>query len=262
MMELVGFFALIGLGIILSLIGGGGSLLSVPILVYLFSFDIVTASTYSLFIVGASSLFGAVQKFRTDGADLKVAFVFGCSSAIAIFIARRWIVPTIPNEMSIVGDLAMTKRALIMVVFSLVVIASSLTLLLKHNSPSQTPGKRRLKFLLPVSFPTGLIAGMVGIGGGVIILPALITLARLPFRIAVGTALLVISFNSLFGFLTDAATNNVDWMFLLLITFFASMGMFVGNLYNEKIPVRVLRLSFGWLMLAIAVGIILNELVL
>jgi uncharacterized membrane protein YfcA len=149
-----------------------------------------------------------------------------------------------------------------MVVFSLVVIASSLMLLLKHNSPSRTPGKRRLKFLLPVSFPTGLIAGMVGIGGGVIILPALITLARLPFRIAVGTALLVISFNSLFGFLTDAATNNVDWMFLLLITFFASIGMFVGNYYNEKIPVRVLRLSFGWLMLAIAVGIILSELVL
>lgn len=261
-MEVLGYFALIGLGIILSLIGGGGSLLSVPILVYLFSFDIVTATTYSLFIVGASSLFGAIQKIRTDGADLTIAFVFGCSSAAAIFITRRWLVPAIPDVLTIAGDFAMTKRTLILVIFSLIVIASSVMLLWKQDSPLPTCGRRKLKFLLPVGFPTGLIAGMVGIGGGVIILPALITLARLPFRIAVGTALLVISFNSLFGFLTDAATDKVDWIFLLLITFFASIGMFVGNFYNEKIPVRLVRLSFGWFLLAVGVCIILNEIVL
>lgn len=261
-MEVVGFLALIGLGIILSLIGGGGSLLSVPILVYLFSMDIVTASTYSLFIVGASSLFGAVQKVRTDGADLKVAFVFGCSSAIAIFIARRWVIPAIPGELTLAGEFAITKSVLILIVFSLIVIASSLMLLLRKDPPAVNSGRRRLKFLLPISFPTGLIAGMVGIGGGVIILPALITLARLPFRIAVGTALIVISFNSLFGFLTDASTNNVDWIFLLLITFFASIGMFVGNFYNEKIPPRIVRLSFGWLLLVVGVCIFLKEAVL
>ena len=261
-MEIVGFIALIALGIILSLIGGGGSLLSVPILVYLFSIDVVTASTYSLFIVGASSLFGAIQKFRTDGADLKVAFVFGCSSAAAIFIARRWVISAIPEELTIAGEMEMTKRALILVIFSLIVIASSLLLLLRQDSTSANSGRRRLKFLLPVSFPTGLIAGIVGIGGGVIILPALITLARLPFRVAVGTALLVISFNSLFGFLTDASTKNVDWIFLLLITFFASIGMFVGNFYNQKIPPKLVRLSFGWFLLAVGVCIILKEVVL
>lgn len=261
-MEVVGVFALIGLGVILSLIGGGGSLLSVPILVYLFSIDIVTATTYSLFIVGASSLFGAIQKFRKDGADLTVAVIFGCSSAAAIFITRRWVVPAIPDELIMAGEFAMTKRALILFVFSLIVMATSLMLLLKKDSLSPNCGRRKLKFLLPIGFPTGLIAGMVGIGGGVIILPALVTLARLPFRIAVGTALLVISFNSLFGFLTDVSTNNVDWLFLLLITLFASIGMFVGNFYNEKIPARLVRLLFGWFLLAVAVFIILNEVVL
>jgi uncharacterized membrane protein YfcA len=258
-MEVVGFFALIGLGIILSLIGGGGSLLSLPILVYLFSIDIVTASTYSLFIVGASSLVGAIQKFKANGADLKVAFIFGCSSAVAIFIARRWIVPAVPDDLSIVGDFTMTRRAYTLVFFSLIVIASSLMLIMKDDSPSPRSGRRRLKFLVPLSFPTGLVAGMVGIGGGVIILPALVTLARLPFRIAVGTALLVISFNSLFGFLTDASTNKVDWGFLLLITFFSSIGMFVGNFYNDRLPERLLRLSFGWFLLVLGVCIILNE---
>lgn len=258
-MELVGYLALIGLGFILSVIGGGGSLLSVPILVYLFSIDIVTASSYSLFIVGTSSLLGALQKFRKEGADFLVAMVFGCSSAIGIFITRKWIVPIIPEVVWVENDILITKRALLLGIFSSIVIASSLVILRRHPWTSAESGKRRLDFLLPVSLLSGIIAGLVGVGGGVIILPALITFARLPIKIAVGTTLLVISFNSLLGFITDVTIGNIDWIFLLLITFLASLGMFVGNRYHEKIPVKYLRLSFGWFMLVVAMWIILTE---
>jgi uncharacterized membrane protein YfcA len=135
-------------------------------------------------------------------------------------------------------------------------------ILVRHAWPSAESGKRRLNFLLPVSLPTGIIAGLVGVGGGVIILPALITFARLPIKVAVGTTLLVISFNSLLGFLTDVTTGNIDWIFLLLITFLAVLGMFVGNRYHEKIPVKYLRLTFGGFMLIIAMWIILTEILM
>lgn len=253
--------ALVALGFILSAIGGGGSLLSMPILVYLFSIDIVTASSYSLFIVGTSSLIGALQKIREDGADLRAAFVFACSSATTILITRRWIMPAIP-EAWVLNEFLLTKRAFILGIFSLIVIASSLAILLGPVWASTGRGKRRLKVLLPVSLPAGLIAGLVGVGGGVIILPALITFARLPFKIAVGTTLFVISFNSMLGFFTDVTIGNVDWIFLLLITALASVGMFVGNYYHDKIPVNWLRLSFGWLLMVIAIGIIARELVM
>jgi uncharacterized protein len=260
-MELVGYLALFVLGFILSAIGGGGSLLSMPILVYLFSIDVVTASSYSLFIVGTSSLLGALQRIREDGADLTAASIFACSSAVTIFVTRRWVMPAIP-EAWVFNEFLLTKRDFMLGIFSLIVIASSLVILLRPVWTSPGHGKRRLKVLLPVSLPTGLIAGLVGVGGGVIILPALITFARLPFKVAVGTTLLVISCNSMLGFLTDVTSGNVDWIFLLLITALASLGMFVGNRYNDKIPVNFLRLLFGWILLAIAIGIIGRELVM
>jgi uncharacterized protein len=260
-MELVGYLSLVVLGFVLSVIGGGGSLLSMPILVYLFSLDIVTASSYSLFIVGTSSLIGALQKISEDGADFSAAFAFACSSAVTIFTTRRWIMPTIP-ELWVFNEFLFTKRDFILGIFSLIVIASSLATLLRPVYPSAGHGKRRLKVLLPVSLPTGLIAGLVGVGGGVIILPALIIFARLPFKIAVGTTLLVISCNSMLGFFTDVTIGNVDWIFLLLVTALTSVGMFFGNHYHAKIPVNFVRLMFGWILLVIAIGIIARELVM
>lgn len=261
-MELIGYLALIGLGFILSLLGGGGSLLSLPILVYLFSIDVATASSYSLFIVGASSLFGAFQRLRKDGADFVAAVSFGCTSALAMLVTRKWLLPMIPEEIWSGDGFIITKRALLLTIFSLVVMASSIIMLLRRPMPCVAAGERRLKFLVPVSLPAGIIAGLVGVGGGVIILPALVTFARLPFRVAVGTTLLVISINCLLGFLTDATSGNIDWIFLLVITAFASLGMFVGNRYHNKVPLRYLQSSFGWSMLIIAIAILLKELVL
>lgn len=260
-MEFIGYFALIGIGMILSLIGGGGSLLSVPILVYLFSLDVVIASSYSLFIVGTTSLVGAWLKQKEQRVDLHAGIIFSACSVVAIFSTRKWIVPLIPEEMLIFDNLPITKRVLILGVFALLAIASSLTILLNENWPSQNQGIVRLKLLVPVSFTTGILVGFVGAGGGFLILPSLIFFARLPFKIAIGTTLLAIGLSSLLGFLGDVINYEINWLFLLLITSLATLGMVLGNFYSRKVPVQYLRESFGWIMLTIAIGILVKELI-
>ncbi|HEX6890718.1 MAG TPA: sulfite exporter TauE/SafE family protein, partial [Chryseolinea sp.] len=239
-MEIIGYIALIGIGMVLALTGGGGSLLSVPILVYLFSLDVVIASSYSLFIVGTTSLIGAWLKQKDHRIDIRSGIIFSACSVIAIFSTRRWIVPAIPDEVLVYDDVALTKRVLILAVFALLAIASSLAILLKrgYNSHQDQP---RLKLLAPVGFGTGILVGFVGAGGGFLILPTLSFFARLPFKIALGTTLLIIGMNSLLGFVGDVLNYEIDWSFLILITTLALTGMVIGNSYITRIPIQRLR---------------------
>jgi uncharacterized membrane protein YfcA len=257
-MELVGYLALIGIGIVLSLMGGGGSMLSVPILVYLFSLDIITATSYSLFIVGTTSLLGAWLKQKEQRADWSSAIIFSLSSVIAIFSTRKWILPGIPEQILLADSFIITKRALILGAFALFVMISSVFIITKHTW-STGDGKQQIKFLLPVGFLTGIIVGFVGAGGGFLILPSLIIFGRLPFRTAIGTTLLVIGVGSLIGFLGDVMNHAINWFFLFMITGLAIGGMLLGNVYSSKIPENYLRLSFGWTMLIIAVAILVKE---
>lgn len=259
-MEFIGYLALIGIGIILSIAGGGGSLLSIPILVYLFSLDIITASSYSLFIVGTTSLLGVWLKQKEHRIDLQSGFIFCASSVIAIFSTRKWLMYRIPEKIMLDDHLLISKRALILAMFALLAITASLIMLMKKNWPTREQGEQKLAFLLPVGFATGILAGFVGVGGGFLILPALLIFARLPFKIAIGTALLVIGFNSLLGFLGDFMTHPIDWSFLLAITGMAAVGMLLGNYYEKKMPAHYMRLSFGWLLLVCALTILVKEL--
>ncbi|HEX6226987.1 MAG TPA: sulfite exporter TauE/SafE family protein [Chryseolinea sp.] len=258
-MEFFGYFALVAIGIVLSLVGGGGSILSVPVLVYLFSLDIVTASSYSLFLVGTTSLLGSVLKQKQQHIDLKSGLMFSIASILATFLTRKWILPGIGEEIEIADSLIVTKRVLILSIFALVVIVSSLTILFKNSRHRADPDKTRLKFLFPVGFVTGILVGLVGAGGGFLIVPALIFFAGVPFNVAVATTLLVIGFNSLFGFLGDLMNYRINWMFLLSITALAILGMLLGNRYSSKIPTRFLCVSLAWLMLTIAVLILVTE---
>jgi uncharacterized membrane protein YfcA len=251
-----------GIGMVLALTGGGGSLLSVPILVYLFSLDVVTATSYSLFIVGTTSLLGAWLKQKDQRIDIRSGIIFTSCSVIAIFSTRKWIMPSIPDELFIYDNVAITKRVLILGVFAFLAIVSSLAILLKRNDNTEQQEQSRLKLLVPVSFGTGILVGFVGAGGGFLILPSLSFFARLPFKIALGTTLLVIGMNSLLGFVGDVLNYEINWSFLLLITAIAITGMVIGNKYTNRIPIQRLRYSFGWLVLTIAVGILVNEFVL
>jgi len=261
-LDYLGYFALIGIGLILSLTGAGGSLLSLPILIYLFSLDVVTASSYSLFIVGTTSLIGAWLEHKRQQVDVRSGIVFGICSVIAIFATRRWIIPSIPDEILLSDSLTVTKRVLMLGIFALLAISSSVIILLKHTwTPSHGVGNR-LKFLIPAGIATGIVVGLAGVGGGFLILPSLLLFARLPFKPAVGTTLLIIGFNSMLGFLGDVINYPINWLFLLLITGFAIVGMLLGHLYSTKIPLHYLRLAFAWIVLTIAVAMMVTEFVL
>jgi uncharacterized membrane protein YfcA len=116
--------------------------------------------------------------------------------------------------------------------------------------------------MIPIAFATGILVGLVGVGGGFLILPSLLIFGRLPFKTAVGTTLLVISLNSLLGFLGDITGSPINWIFLSVITGLAALGMFLGNLFGTRIPVHYLRSMFGWIMLVTAIGILVKEWIL
>ena len=259
-MELIGYFSLIFIGIVLSLIGGGGSILCIPILVYLFSLDVITASSYSLFIVGITSLIGAWLKQKDHKLDTRAGITFGMCSAVAIFCTRAWIIPRIPETM-LLGEFMVTKHFLIMAVFVLLAVASGITILLKSNSPTEG-GQPKLRLLAPAGLGTGMLVGFVGAGGGFLVLPSLTLFAGLPFKLAIGTTLIIIGVNSLLGFLGDAILYNINWMFLLAITSLSTMGMLLGNFYSRRVDTIQLRRSFGWIVLTIAICVLFTELVL
>jgi uncharacterized membrane protein YfcA len=260
-MEIIGYFLLIVVGLSLGLIGSGGSVLSVPILIYLFSLDVITASAYSLFIVGSTSLVGVVLKQRERLVDVTASLRLGLPSLIATFVARKWIVCTIPELIVQIGSFQLTKRALILLVFASLVILSSV-LMIRQKSPStSTPqGGAHLFVLILTGLVIGLLSGFVGIGGGFLILPALALLVGLQFPTAVGTTLVIITVNSLLGFAGDVMNHPVDWLFLLSISSLAVLGVFVGNSFKDYVSGSQLKKSFGWVTMSAGVVTLITEL--
>lgn len=258
-MEIFGYVALIGIGLVLGLLGSGGSMLSIPVLVYLFSMDVVAASSYSLFIVGITSIMGVWLKQKNQMVDIPSGMLFGGTSVVAIFVVRHWILPNVP-EVILVNTFQITKRMLILTVFAALVMISAVVGIVKGQATENQSGSQRKGYLLPIGFVTGLVVGFVGAGGGFLILPALLVFGRLPFRAAVGTTLLVIVLNSLTGFAGDALSYSLDWQFLTIVTSLAMGGMLLGNFTHRRIPVYHLRLSFSWLMLTLGVWILTHEL--
>jgi uncharacterized membrane protein YfcA len=259
MMDIVGCCALVGTGVMLSLIGGGGSMLSLPILVYLFSLDVVSATSYSLFLVGTTSLLGAWLKRDQQHVDKRAALVFACFSLIATFTLRRWVIPLVPDEVTITDQITLTKRLLIMSLFALLSTISAGAIFLKPAWQTGNDLLPRTRHLIYAGLVTGTLAGFMGIGGGFLILPALILFARLPFNVAVGTTLLIIGCNSLLGFLGDVINRPIDWMFLTGATALALMGMVIGDFFSKIIPAPFLRISFAWSLLVVAIAVVIAE---
>lgn len=262
-LTILGYLSSIVIGISLGLIGGGGSILTVPVLVYLFHADPVVSTSYSLFIVGITSLLGAFPKFRDDLVDLRTAIVFGIPSILSVYITRYYVVPAIPDPVMETGGFVLSKGGMMMLVFSLLMIASAVSMI-------RTPGVRRdavprkdRKYNYPVIFAEGLLVGMltglVGAGGGFLIIPALVLICGLPMKEAVGTSLLIIAAKSLIGFLGDAGQYTLNWELLLAVTLAASVGIFIGNHLSKKINGEKLKKGFGWFVLLTGLFIIWKE---
>ncbi len=261
LMEILGYMAAVCVGIILGLLGGGGSILSIPILVYLFNIEAVTASAYSLFIVGLTSLVGAIPKYKQHLVNIKTGFLFGIPSIITIFSTRKWIVPAIP-ELIFEEPFMVTRRILILGLFAVLMILAAFPMIKGKKEIDTEDHDMRIPLIILEGCLIGFLTGLVGAGGGFLIIPALIFLTGLPFKTAVGTSLFIIAINSLSGFLGDVMNYDMDWKFLVTISALAIAGILIGNSLQKVVPSTVLRKTFGWLVLVMGSWILAKEIFL
>lgn len=262
MENIVGLFAAITIGLSLGLIGGGGSILTVPALVYLMHVEPVLATAYSLFIVGLSSLIGSVNYMKKGLVSYKTAVVFAIPSLTAVFLTRKYIVPAIPQEIITLGEFVLTKNLAIMLFFAVIMVAAAISMIRsgKKKDLEGTEVKFNYPMILLEGAVVGVLTGLVGAGGGFLIIPALVLLARLPMKMAVGTSLLIIAVKSLVGFLGDISEQIIDWNFLAIFSGFAIGGILIGSFTSKFVSAGKLKGAFGWFVLVMGAYIIVREL--
>jgi len=264
-MEIIGYTASICIGIALGLIGGGGSILTVPVLVYLFAVDAVAATAYSLFIVGLTSAIGSLSYFKNGLVNVKTAVIFGIPSIVAVFLTRAYLVPAIPKEVFTIGTFTVTKGMLMMLLFAILMIAASYSMI-KRDKPKthEKDGEQECNYpvILLEGSVVGVLTGLVGAGGGFLIIPALVILSKLPMKEAVATSLVIIAAKSLIGFFGEGGETSIDWLLLTKVSVAAIIGIFIGSMLSKKIDGAKLKPAFGWFVLVMGVYIIVKETVL
>ncbi|WP_276132459.1 sulfite exporter TauE/SafE family protein [Polluticoccus soli] len=262
-MEILGYLAATLIGISLGLIGGGGSILTVPVLVYLFGIDVTLSTSYSLFIIGTTSLVGAYRNYRKGQVSIRTALLFGISSIATVYISRKFLLPVVPDVLFNIGDFHVTRSFATMTLFAALMLFASLSMIKSNDSPAEPSkshhGARFLSNLLFAGIGVGLVTGLLGAGGGFLLIPVLVLLFRMPMKEAVGTSLLIIALNSLFGFAGDMGNVTPDWKLLLTLTAIAISGILAGGMLSNRIDGKRLKKSFGWFVLIMAVYILIKE---
>lgn len=257
--EIAGYTGAIVAGLVIGLAGGGGSILTVPIFVYLFHIQPVLATTYSLFVVGTTSLVGSIEYGFKKQIDFTVTAAFAIPSFLSVFITRRFLVPAMPDPLFQYRSFSLPRNETILFFFVFVMIMAALAMIRQRNGDEKEPGPPRLGLLALDGLGVGVLTGTIGAGGGFLIVPMLVLLAGLPMHRAVATSILIIAVNSLVGFWGDVHRNDLDWGLLLRFTGFSMGGIILGVYLSRFIPPVQLKRSFGGLVLAVAVYILIKE---
>lgn len=265
-MELAGYFASFVVGVSLGLVGGGGSILMVPVLVFLFDVPPINATAYSLFVVGITSLIGAFPKLKQGLVSFRTAIVFGIPSIVSVFLTRKYIVPAIPEVIWAGEQLVISRSFLLMMLFGVLMLVASVSMISKKecvDCDENEPQQFNYPLILLEGVLVGLLTGLVGAGGGFLIIPALVTLSKLPMKKAVGTSLLIIAAKSLIGFGADAHAEiiRIDYGFLIIIALLAVAGILTGNGISKRVDGEKLKSGFGWLVLLMGVYVMLSQLI-
>ncbi|SFI23604.1 sulfite exporter TauE/SafE family protein [Halpernia frigidisoli] len=260
---ILGYLGALIIGVILGLIGGGGSILTAPVFVYLLGIEPVTATAYSLFVVGIVSLFGAGKNLQKGLVDYKTAFTFAVPAVISIYSVRKFLIPVIPEVIIKFNGYILTKNIAIMVFFAILMVTAAISMIKKNTTEIESKKSNINNYnsfnLSVLGLLTGLVTGIVGAGGGFIIIPILVLLAGLSMKKAVGTSLFIIAINSLLGFLGDVNEVSIDWKFLLSFSTVAIIGVFFGIYLNQFINGKKLKTSFGWFVLIMGAYILSKE---
>lgn len=257
-MEQLGYIGALCIGLILGLTGGGGSILTVPILVYVMLINPITATAYSLFIVGTTSAVGAFQNSKKNLVDFKNGFIFAIPSFIAVYLTRRYLVNLIPDPI-IESPFILLKSTFLMVFFAIIMIFAALSMLLKKKEDVINNKQSSTIMLIMQTFMIGILIGLVGAGGGFLIIPSLVIFANLTMKKAVGTSLFIIAMNSLIGFIGDVQNITIDWVFLLIFTSISIIGIFIGINLNKYINEIQLKKGFAYFVILMAVLILYKE---
>ena len=265
-MQVAAYLTAVLIGISLGMIGGGGSILTVPVLVYLMMVDPVLSTTYSLFIVGFTSFVGGTKAFMNRLVDFRSVVFFGIPSILTVFIARLFILPAIPDLIFITGDLLIHKGSLLMIIFALLMLLASISMMRSRTKVTETTPPRLVQhnafsLLIPGSL-TGLVTGLLGAGGGFLVIPALVLFIKLPMKTAIGTSLLIIAINSLFGFVFSIGHYAINWSLLFSFTALAIAGVFIGGRIALHMAGDSLRKWFSCFILAVSIYILIKEIFL
>ncbi|MCX2679745.1 sulfite exporter TauE/SafE family protein [Galbibacter sp. EGI 63066] len=257
----IGYAGALFIGLVLGLLGGGGSILTVPLLVYLLAYNPVVATAYSLFVVGSSSLVGAFQKYKKGVVDIKIGLAFSFPSFLAVYLSRRFLVPWIPEELFRLGTFTFTKEILIMTFFAVIMFVAAVSMIKNQKKKKKDPDYKQAYVKTFVQgLAIGTITGLIGAGGGFLYVPALVLWANLSMKKAVGTSLIIVCINSLIGFIGDIQTLDIEWGFLLTFSAITILGILIGGQLSQYIPNKALKKGFGYLILLMSFYILMKEL--
>jgi uncharacterized protein len=263
--EIIAYILSLIVGITLGLVGAGGSILTVPILVFIVGIEPQFATTYALFVVGFTSLLGSINNIIKKELHIPSALVFFLPSLLTMLTVKNWVMPEIPDDLFELEDVIITKDLLLMLLFAIVMVAAALSMIRGNKYATINQDIKNIDFNYKSIFLQGIIVGaltaLLGVGGGFLIVPALVTFAKLPIRMTIGTSLLIITVNSLSGFIFDALENHnaFDWQFLLIFTGIASVGIFIGIYLSRFIEPNLLKKGFGYFILLIAIYILFRQ---
>ena len=258
--QILGYIGALIVGLVLGLIGGGGSILTVPLLVYLLGYNPVVATAYSLFVVGTSSMVGTYQKHKKGLVDFKTGLAFSFPSFVAVYLSRRYLVPGIPETIFSIGDYEISKGMGIMIFFAIIMLLASISMIRKGKDEEVVSKNQPYYKTFVQGLIIGTITGIIGAGGGFLYVPALVLWANIPMKKAVGTSLIIVTINSLIGFMGDVQTLDIEWGFLLIFTLISILGIILGVFLSKFVSGPKLKKSLGLFVLIMAIYIIFKEL--
>jgi len=263
-MAIMGYICAMLVGISLGILGSGGSILTVPIMVYLMKVNPIDATGLSLFIVGITSATGGITYVQRKLVDMKTAAIFATPSIISVFLTRKLLMPLIPDPVYSSSSFVLSKELLILILFAVLMMIVGYNMVRKAEYKEPEINELRqynYPGLLLIGLISGILTGLLGVGGGFIIIPALVLFAKIPVRMSVGTSLLIIAFNSLSGFAEEVMVHpsEIDYRFLFLFAIFSVAGIFVGFKVSLKLRPAELKKIFGWFIFFMGVCVFLKE---
>ena len=260
-METLGYLLTILIGLLIGLFGGGGSILTVPVLVYLFAIPATLSTTYSLVLVSVTSLIAASPNVIQNRLSYKRILQFGIPSIISLYLIRAFLLPSIPTEFLLFG-FTVQKNIAMMIFFSILMLFSGIYMIhQKNKEPDCIDCPYKSLVLILAGLVEGFITGIVGAGGGFIIVPVLMIFGKLNMKQAVANSLFIIGVKSLIGFLGSSDIGDLNLIFLVKIFGIALTGMFIGMRLNKKLDSKQLKPIFGYFVVGMGFLILGKELI-